>query len=263
VEIAKEVDRDLMQLMYIEQGVILVDRLHETLKLNPPILLCLNHTEPADHVSIQDGKGFSILFKPDVVNHSLGTGGAGQAKDRSWSLNHVLVEPFRISGRDNPVYLSADLHLQKRILSIHDNLGTQLVDQPDGFWPCRGRSFFLELMVLMQSFWGQKTNDDRGFILPKGNQMVEGAAREACLAYPDPYLGVRSLASSPGVPRGELKRAFRKTMAWVRWHIGPNTPIPTADRPCMRAAAKCHSWREIRSSVRKSAVLEVWAVLTT
>jgi len=208
LEISSEIDQELMQLMYIDQGTIMVHKPDQVLKLNPPILLCLNHTEPADHVTMEGTTGFSILFKPDVVNHSLGAPEKGPSVDRSWDLNQVLIEPFRLSRRENPVYLNADLHLQRRILSIRDNLCTQLVQQPDTSWPCRGRSFFLELMVILQSFWGQQGEDDRGFPLPRGNPLVEKAAREACIDYPNPKLSLRTIAETLKVPFRELEKPF-------------------------------------------------------
>lgn len=197
----------LMQLMYIHEGLVIVQRQDGDKKLNAPMVLCINHRRPSAPLHLEDSTGFSLIFQADVVNHSLGSE-SGSADDKSFKQNELILSPFRLSTADYPVYLPIDAGVQERILSIKDDLIKQLSMQPDEYWPCRGRSFFLEIMAIVQSFLGQNQEDSDAVLLPSGDELVSSAARIACIRYHDTSLGLSRLARELAVSPLELDHRF-------------------------------------------------------
>ncbi len=162
-------DPSLLQLMYIDEGSVLSGSGDSETSIFAPVLLCINYRNPVERLTLSNAKGFSVFFKPGVINQGLASGlfdctvdelPADQDAQQDKNLfrtERVLLSPFIKTGK-NPYPLPVNGTIRNRILRMHENLHIQLVSQPDRFWPCRGRSFFLEMLMLLQSMYAFENN---------------------------------------------------------------------------------------------------------
>lgn len=204
---------DTFQLMYIEEGTVLLQSAGGKKALIPPLALCINYRERFDALEMAGCRGFSIVFRPEVVNHSLHQWGQdSHPVDRAFQANKVLINPFLKSNRGNPFFLSLDHRLQERIRSMYADLKTQLGDQPDQFWPCRSRSFFLEILMFLHNLHGIRQGSPGEMVLPAGNPRIESLCAAAQVGYPRKQLSLRAVARELGIPAREASRSFQKLL---------------------------------------------------
>lgn len=204
--VLENADPSLFQLMYIDEGSILARTENSETSIFAPVLLCINYREPIERLTLSGTKGFSVFFKPGVINHGLvaesfipeseaPSGEPGQSAERSqFRTERVLLSPFLKTGK-NPYPLPVNGTIRNRILRMHENLHVQLVSQPDQFWPCRGRSFFLEMLMLLQSMYAIENN--LASLPIRVRDEFYPVVRDIHVHYPEPDFVCRPDASPP------------------------------------------------------------------
>lgn len=96
----------------------------------------------------------TLYFNPAYINDALRPGvlhdeTARRELSGSTKQDYFLLEPFiKHSGAQGVFPLPA--HLAERVASLLDAVITQTGDQPDKFWPCRGRAFLIELLFQLR-----------------------------------------------------------------------------------------------------------------
>lgn len=200
----------LFQLLYIQEGSVVVETAGGSKLLMPPLALCVNYQEPFDSLTIQNARGFSIVFRPEVINHSLTRFDAPFAADPSWAANRMLVNPFLGSHRDNPFWIAVDHPMALRLEGMFRNLNGQLCGQPDWNWPCRSRSFFLEILMLVHTLYGLKNPEGSELVIPADNPVLTRACTAMVLNYANPGLSPRTVARDCGLPVWQLWRLYRR-----------------------------------------------------
>ena len=69
--IEKEIDLSLYQIVYIEEGSIIMGKEGNARTILSPVLFCLNYKQNHDDIVLTNVKGFTIFFRPESVNHGL------------------------------------------------------------------------------------------------------------------------------------------------------------------------------------------------
>lgn len=202
-------DPDMYQLMYVDEGSIIVRESGTEKSLFAPVTLCMNYARPVSEVSLTGARGFSVFFRPQVINHGL-LGMDASADSGGFRTERILIEPFLRGGRGNPFYLPVNGSIRNRMIRMADNLERQLTDQPDNNWPCRGRSFFLEMLLLLQSMFAFE--DESASSSLRAESEVYPIIREIHARYPDPTLSVRSLARDSGMNTLVAAWRFRRSI---------------------------------------------------
>lgn len=144
---------DRFRLILVEEGSGILRLNNRRLLFNAPVLFCVSELEvPA----LEDGsniKSRAIYFHPGAVNSRLdfdilrNPEGVLSPTDRN---DCTALRPFFM--RDEKYYgqLTIGPATARRISQFFDSLGMELSDQRDEFWPCRSRSFFLELIFVLE-----------------------------------------------------------------------------------------------------------------
>lgn len=96
----------------------------------------------------------TLYFNPCYVNEALRPAvlhdeAARRAFGGTTKQDWFLLEPFIKQAGPQAVY-PLPPHLTPRISALVDAVITQLGDQPDKYWPCRGRSFLIELLFQLR-----------------------------------------------------------------------------------------------------------------
>jgi AraC-like DNA-binding protein len=147
------------RLVLVEGGTGIVGLGDRRLTFVAPVLFCLNEQESPRLEESLDLKAQALYFHPDVINSSFDfenvrhveeSDGHTHEQDRMW------LRAFLIRNKDHDACLGLDpisaVRLRQQFLTVTKELSAQR----DGFWPCRSRSYFLEILFLVDRIFEQQ-----------------------------------------------------------------------------------------------------------
>ncbi|MBN1439411.1 MAG: helix-turn-helix transcriptional regulator [Anaerolineales bacterium] len=117
-----------------------------------PAVLCVNELEPLEAAERRGLRGQSMYFHPSAVNAAFtfnnireGRNGLSvtEIQDRVWFFPFLSRNP----GRFRPI--SVGPATARRMADLMTAVGGILRARDDPGWPCRSRSFFIELLILI------------------------------------------------------------------------------------------------------------------
>lgn len=145
-----EPEYDCFRLLLIEQGtgIIWVDEYPSD--FTAPCLICLNERDFPIFKEIKDVKFESIYFKPDLINSVFNykniresePGFSPQEQQDNYLLVPFLHRDYLFKG-----LFSIDESTLSRVLKLMYFIGREL-EHTDIYWPCRSRSYLLEILIL-------------------------------------------------------------------------------------------------------------------
>jgi AraC-like DNA-binding protein len=101
------------------------------------------------HVDQREAEGTILFFHPNYVNDALDLGSSWDDESLSFTdrqdlylLRHFMDD----TGRST---LTVDPSMARFFTQLFVQLQRELVDQPDPYWPCRSRSFFLQILTMV------------------------------------------------------------------------------------------------------------------
>jgi AraC family L-rhamnose operon regulatory protein RhaS len=114
-----------------------------------PSILCLNEREQRELVQNNNLKAHSIYFHPCVVNGSfnfeniqdIGSFEGVSRMDLDWFL------PFIERDESYNGVINIGPITAQRLANLMEYFNNELSIQKDNYWPCRSRSFFIEILV--------------------------------------------------------------------------------------------------------------------
>ena len=205
-------DKHLFQILHIDEGSVLVGNEGNEKTLFTPVLLCLNYAEPQQKIHLSNAKGFSIFFKPEAINHGLG-GNEVFETDKNpnnyLETEQLLLYPFQKSNANNPVALSVNGMIRERLFRMAQSIKTQFNEQPDNYWPCRGRSFLMELLLLLQSMYTIET--ENSIPLASGTDDISQALKDIHLRYCESSFSAKQISKQSGLKSLFFSLTFKKT----------------------------------------------------
>ena len=204
------IDTSLYQIVYIEEGSVIIGSEGNERTILAPVVICLNYRENRRRISFSNVRGFTVFFRPEAINHSLiGAEIPGKRQFENYlETEQLLIQPFIAGSAERPVVMSVNSMMRDRLLRIAENMKTQFYTQPDAYWPCRGRSFFLELLMLIESM--SKIEPANGIELKAADKTVEPFIRTIHLSYSDPDFSLKNLPLPNGLKRFPVAVAFKK-----------------------------------------------------
>jgi AraC-like DNA-binding protein len=146
------------RLILIEKGAGIL-RLGDTLMaFNAPALLCLNEHEVPVLEQGADIQATSLYFHPSVINSLFSfekvrlepaheNFGVSDTQDQYW-LQAFTTRNSTWHGLMSLGVISAN-QIARQLARVEQELG----EQRDGYWPCRSRSYFLELLFLIDRLY--------------------------------------------------------------------------------------------------------------
>jgi hypothetical protein len=206
-----EKDIDLYQIVYVEEGSVIIRNNGDERTILAPVVFCLNYQEKNDKIIFSNVRGFTIFFKPEAINHGLlgaEVSGVKSSKEDYFSTEQHLIQPFKDSTADAPIIMSVNGMMRDRLLRIASNIKTQLCLQPDTYWPCRGRSFFLEFLMLIESM--SKIESANAIELDASNKTVEPFIRTIHILYNEPDFSVKQMPLPKGFGKLRVYSSFKK-----------------------------------------------------
>lgn len=194
--------KELFQILYIDEGAVVIGDDSDEKSLIAPVLLCLNYFEPQKTIHLKNANGYSVFFEPEAINHGLLESDSSSKNSSSEYLEteKLLMYPFKKSNKDNPVYLPVNGTVRERLLRIAQDMKDQFYTQPDDYWPCRGRSFFIEMLMLLQSLY--KLQIDNSVQIQTNSKELVPIIKEIHLNYSNDSFNIKQLKTKDFLGKG-------------------------------------------------------------
>lgn len=145
-----------LRLVLVEDGTGILRTGEHKITLIAPSILCINEKE---HIVLEqsvDLKARAVYFHPEIINGLLNFENIRKNnKDLplTCTQDSCWLKPFwkRDSNYNGSLYIGPGTC--QRISKLMDLLSNQLNNQPDNYWPCRSRSFFLEILFMLERIY--------------------------------------------------------------------------------------------------------------
>ncbi|MCX8129296.1 MAG: AraC family transcriptional regulator [Clostridia bacterium] len=166
---------DRFRLVLIEKGSGILKVGGNRVLFNAPMVFCISENEEVILEKSIQLKASSVYFSPEAVNSALTfenirSDSAGISEiERN---DCILFEPFHIRHNGYHGQLQLTPSTFSRIIQLLGFIGKELGEQKNYYWPCRSRSFFIELLFIAKSIF---------LISQTDNSVVLDEKSEVCL----------------------------------------------------------------------------------
>lgn len=141
------------ELIIIYEGTALFQLGDSSFEAIGPCFVCFDETESPKLLRKRGVKCDSIYFKPTFLNINMTFSRIHSGNYEQLALTHdmFLLKPFTDKARYVFPVFDENIENLKRLFSM---LGDELKEQPDWYWSCRSRSYFMEMMLLLERTYG-------------------------------------------------------------------------------------------------------------
>lgn len=146
-------NKNYLSIIYIQKGSGSYKIGNNSFFFNSPLVLCLNEKVHIDSFQYENLDAKILTFYPNYINDFL-TFDIIHEKNEPMPEN--IIQDFWLVNR---LFYQNDEHLfqinlgfvaEKKISWLMEKIKIQYIDQLDVFWPCRGKSYFFELLFMLE-----------------------------------------------------------------------------------------------------------------
>lgn len=211
-------DGDTCKLVLVKAGNGVIICNQKKIHIIAPALLFFNHEDRIESKSGNHLECDTIYFKPEVINAELQYDVLTQETDYEGKIttlqDRYLLSEFYPYGEE----ISKILLLQEEALIaiqyLYQNIEAELLEQKDGYWPCRSRSFFLELLFYIDRL-RQSSMKESGITSLMLSQKETFETVRCILAYMNENISERitlaTLTQKFGINRNRLNEMFTES----------------------------------------------------
>ena len=147
-------DDSTYKIIILEKGIIQITTGGVICEAKAPSLILLSQHDKIRNRIMQPIKAHILFFKPSVIRDEFSFDRIdsgefkktyGQAIYQDYTLIQFFTEFENIKDRITPLPLNGLMRLKELFSSAE----VQLKRQQDGFWPCRSRSYLMEILYLI------------------------------------------------------------------------------------------------------------------
>jgi AraC family L-rhamnose operon regulatory protein RhaS len=147
------------------------------MKLNGPSMAIISEEDVSEYKTLKKGSNTVLYFKPSVVRdeftiEDLNSGKFEETMGMTVYQDYLLIRDFFAIKEPEKKIFNLSLNEFNKVKGLIESIEKELTMQHDGFWPCRSRSYLMELLFftefLWQAFEGNKgilSEDDTTFSL--------------------------------------------------------------------------------------------------
>lgn len=148
------------QAIHVKEGFGILKNGSKSQLITAPALLCFNEKEQPVWADNQGIRMDMLLFHPSVYNEAFHFDYPWSTNGRytydSWSMRPFVNRDVNPTGA-----VSINWLMSKRLSQLMHQVDEELTCQRDYYWPCRSRSFFVELLILASSIHEDYKTSDR------------------------------------------------------------------------------------------------------
>ncbi len=147
-------DNENYKIIILEKGALEIRNGNEFCTVKAPALIQLSQKDKPDYRVLMNIKAFILFFNPTVIREEfvfdkLDSGEFEKTWGSSFYQDYVLIRDFAeatLAERVNELTLNS----LKRLKELYMSTEKELTEQRDGFWPCRSRSYLMELLYYIE-----------------------------------------------------------------------------------------------------------------
>ena len=144
-------DESTFKLLVVESGVLHVMEKEKIRYVMAPAIVLLSNEEKLQVIYKKKLKSLTVYFKPTVIHddftyESLQEENYEEKIGSTLYQDYNLIRPFFSLKALLPKIYNLTTSALLSILNLVEHIEQELLSQRDGFWPCRSRSYFMELL---------------------------------------------------------------------------------------------------------------------
>lgn len=200
---------DRFRIIYVKEGFGIFNNGENSQLVTAPSIICLNESETAEIIDQTDLKLEVLYFEPTCFSQEITFEILNKRRNQLFE-DFWFFRPFM---ERNETYIGAsntNHYLGNRISQLIALTDQELTGQKDGYWPCRSRSFFIELLLLVNSVY----DNDEGFekiVIGKMTSEIRDVANYIHIHYPD-KITMEAITKSFHTNKTTMNQKFKAVM---------------------------------------------------
>ena len=148
-------DKTVFKIIVHEKGEIVLSEGGKSFTVKEPSLIMISDENLPDFKTVRKGSNSVLYFKPSVIRdeftlEDLHAGKYNEAFGTTVYQDYCLICYFLYTKElENRIIPLSMVELNK-LKSLIDSIDKELTAQHDGFWPCRSRSYLMELLFFVE-----------------------------------------------------------------------------------------------------------------
>ena len=144
-------DASNYKIIILEKGILEINDHGRKREVKAPALIGLAQDDVLECRIVKNIKAYIIFFKPSVIRDEfsyerINSGEFEETMGSSVFQDYVLIRPFKAGNEINSMVIPLPLNGLKRLKELFDDMEKELHGQLDGYWPCRSRSYLIEIL---------------------------------------------------------------------------------------------------------------------
>ena len=204
-------DPDNYKIIILEKGALEIKSGGRTRTVNAPALIGLSQKDVLDYKILKSIKTCILFFKPTVIREEftydrIDSGEFNEAWGTSIYQDYLLIKYATVSDNVCDHVIELPLNGLKRLKELYTAAEKQLHGQRDGFWPCRSRSYLMELLYcVVYSFIEVAPGEE---VAPEQDEF--SAITEYLNEHIDEQITVETVTKKFAINRNKLNDIFMK-----------------------------------------------------
>lgn len=208
-------------LMIIYEGMALFQVGDLTFEAMGPCFVCFDESESPKVIKKRGLKCDAVYFHPTFLNVNMTFSRLHSGSYEELALLHdfFLLRPFTDTGRYVFPVFDAYLDNMKRLFTMIEN---ELQGQSDWYWSCRSRSYFIEMMLLLERIYGLISQN---VSLENANSITNPHVRKAVIYIENNYresLTLEMVSRAAALSHSALTQLFKSELEMTPieyvWH---------------------------------------------
>lgn len=203
------------RIILLEEGVLKISINGINNTLAAPCIICLNEKDTAIPVNDSVYKARSIYFHPSAVNYyfDLENIYAAPEDDRiSQSIfqDKNFLIPFLERDAKYNGLINVDANVIGKIKLLSNKIKNELIIQQDNFWPCRSRSYLIEILITLEMSCHNMGSEENTIEKNKEDINIENVLEYIQINYSKKIV-LESLSREFSINRTTLNQRFLET----------------------------------------------------
>lgn len=199
------------KVIILEKGSLEIRSEGQTRVVKAPALIGLSQKDVLDYKILQGIKVCILFFKPTVIRDEftydrIDSGEFNEAWGTSIYQDYILIRAVTYSTNVCDRAIEIPLNALKRLKELYSAAEKELHGQKDGFWPCRSRSYLMELLFYIVYTFVEASPDNE--VSPEQDDFSKIA--EYLNEHIDEPITVETVTKKFAINRNKLNDIFMK-----------------------------------------------------
>lgn len=204
-------DPENYKVIILEKGSLEIRSEGQTRVVKAPALIGLSQKDVLDYKVLQGIKVCILFFKPTVIRDEftydrIDSGEFNEAWGTSIYQDYILIRAVTYSTNVCDRAIEIPLNALKRLKELYSAAEKELHGQKDGFWPCRSRSYLMELLFYIVYTFVEASPDNE--VSPEQDDFSKIA--EYLNEHIDEPITVETVTKKFAINRNKLNDIFMK-----------------------------------------------------